>query len=74
LRGLGLEPLPSEANFVLVPVAGALAVAQRMRERGVAVRAFQGLPLAGDALRITAGPAPMMDQALAVLEEALQCG
>lgn len=74
LRGLGLEPLPSEANFVLVPVAGAPAVAERMRTRGVAVRAFEGLPLAGDALRITAGPAPMMDQALAALEEALRCG
>ncbi len=74
LRALGLAPLPSEANFVLAPVAGALGVAQRMRERGVAVRAFERLPLVGDALRITAGPAPMMDEALAVLEEALRCG
>jgi histidinol-phosphate aminotransferase len=73
LRALGLSPLPSEANFVLVPVAGAPLVARRMRERGVAVRAFQRLPLVGDALRITTGPAPMMDQALAALEEALRC-
>jgi histidinol-phosphate aminotransferase len=74
LRSLGLSPLPSEANFVLVPVPGALAVARRMRERGVAVRAFQGLALVGDALRITAAPVPMMDQALAALEDALRCG
>lgn len=73
LRSLGLRPLPSDANFVLVPVEGALSVARRMRERGVAVRAFQGLPLVGDALRITAGPAPMMDQMIAALGEALQC-
>ena len=73
LRSLGLRPLPSQANFVLVPVAGAPAVARRMRERGVAVRAFQGLPLIGDALRITAGPAPMTDQAVASLDEALRC-
>jgi len=73
LRSLGLGALPSQANFVLVPVPRALAIARRMRERGVAVRAFQGLPLVGDALRITAGPAPVMEQMLVALEEALRC-
>jgi histidinol-phosphate aminotransferase len=73
LRALGLEPLPSKANFILVPVTDALVLAQRMRERGVDVRAFRELPLVGDALRITAGPAPMMDEALAALEDALRC-
>jgi histidinol-phosphate aminotransferase len=73
LRTLGLAPLPSKANFVLVPVAGAAAVARHMRERGVAVRAFEALPSIGDALRITAGPAPMMARALGALEEALAC-
>ena len=73
LHGLGLAPLPSQANFVLVPVPDAPGVARRMRENGVAVRAFQGLPLVGDALRITAGPEPMMDQALTALAEALAC-
>ena len=73
LRELGLAPLPSRANFVFVPVADAAGVARRMRERGVAVRAFQGLPLVGDALRITAGPEPMMEQALHALAEALSC-
>jgi hypothetical protein len=37
------------------------------------VRAFQELPLVGDALRITAGPEPMMEQALTALAEALAC-
>ena len=73
LRALGLTPLSSQANFVFVPVSDAARIAQRMRERGVAVRAFQGLPLVGDALRITAGPDPMMEQALATLAEALAC-
>jgi histidinol-phosphate aminotransferase len=74
LRALGLAPLPSRANFVLVPVPRAAAVARRMRERGgVAVRAFEALPSIGEALRITAGPAPMMEAALAALQEALAC-
>lgn len=73
LRALGLAPLPSQANFVFVPIADAPGVARRMRERGVGVRAFQGLPIVGDALRITAGPEPMMAQTLDALAEALPC-
>ena len=73
LRKLGLEPLPSQANFVLVPVSGAPRIASRMRERGVAVRAFESLPQVGDALRITAGPSAMIDEALGVLSEVLAC-
>jgi histidinol-phosphate aminotransferase len=73
LRALGLAPLPSQGNFVLAPVPNAAAVARRMRERGVAVRLFEGLPAIGDALRITAGPAPMMERAIGALEEALTC-
>lgn len=73
LHAIGLAPLPSQANFVFVPVPDAPRVARRMRESGVGVRAFQALPVVGDALRITAGPNPMMDQALAALAEALSC-
>lgn len=73
LRGLGLSPLPSQANFLLVPVPRGIAVGRRLRELGVAVRAFEALPAIGDALRITAGPAPMMDRLLTALEEALAC-
>ncbi len=70
LKALGLEPLPSEANFVLVPLPGALKVAERMRELDVNVRAFHGLPGVGDALRIGCGPWPMMEKALQALREA----
>jgi histidinol-phosphate aminotransferase len=73
LRVLGLNPLPSQANFLLVPVPRAIALARRLRELGVAVRAFEALPGVGDALRITAGPAPMMDRLLTALEDALAC-
>ena len=73
LHALGLSPLPSQANFVLVPVPRAVSVARRLRELGVAVRAFERLPAVGDALRITAGPAPMMERLAVALEEALAC-
>ncbi|WP_141618447.1 histidinol-phosphate transaminase [Myxococcus sp. AB036A] len=72
LVSLGLTPLPSEANFLMVPLPGALAVAERMRERDVNVRAFQALTGVGDALRIGVGPWPLMETALAALREALR--
>lgn len=74
LRALGLAPLPSAANFVLVPVAaepGAVEIARRMRESSVAVRPFAALPVIGDALRISVGPWPLLERALASLESAL---
>jgi histidinol-phosphate aminotransferase len=70
LKAQGLEPLPSEANFVLVPLRGAIQVAERMRAMDVNVRAFQGLTRVGDALRIGCGPWPMMEAALLALREA----
>jgi histidinol-phosphate aminotransferase len=72
LEGLGLKTLPTEANFVMVPLPGAPAVAERMRQRDVNVRAFQGLTGIGDALRIGCGPWPMMEAALTALREALR--
>ena len=70
LRAMGLAPIPSRANFVLVPLPDAAAVATRMRERGVAARPFTALAGVGDALRITIGPWPMMATCLDALEEA----
>jgi histidinol-phosphate aminotransferase len=71
LRTMGLAPLPSAANFVLVPVPNAAAVAQAMRASGVAVRPFAGLPGVGDALRIAVGPWEMMEACLTALERAI---
>jgi histidinol-phosphate aminotransferase len=73
LRALGLAPLPSAANFVLVPVASAGRAAAAMRERGVAVRPFEALPEIGDALRITVAPWSELEVALAALAEAFRC-
>jgi histidinol-phosphate/aromatic aminotransferase/cobyric acid decarboxylase-like protein/imidazoleglycerol phosphate dehydratase HisB len=47
LRTLGLEPLPSRTNFVLVPVDDSLALGQLLLRQGLAVRVFP------DALRIS---------------------
>jgi histidinol-phosphate/aromatic aminotransferase/cobyric acid decarboxylase-like protein len=67
LRANGLAPLPSAANFLLVPIANAALVAQRMREHGLAVRPYPELPGIGDALRITIGPWALMELALDAL-------
>jgi len=74
LSARGLAPLPSAANFVLVPVEDAAAVAGAMRARGVAVRAFARLPRIGDAVRITVGPWPRMEAARDALLAAVRCG
>lgn len=69
LRAMGLAPLPSEANFVLVPVRDAQAVDRALRERGIAVRPFVALPRIGDALRISVGPWEMLDACLRALAD-----
>jgi histidinol-phosphate aminotransferase len=77
LRAIGLVPLPSAANFVFVPTARAAVLARGLRERGVLVRAFTGLPtdlemLAGSngaALRIGVGPWETMQVVLGALGE-----
>ena len=72
LRGLGLQPIESKANFVLVPVANAHETGSRLVRAGVAVRELENLAGIGDALRITIGPWPMMEECLAALEVALK--
>ena len=42
LRALGLEPLPSHANFLYVPVDDPRALAERLLMRGLAVRPVRG--------------------------------
>ncbi len=80
LRALGIEALPSRANFVLAPLPDAPQVAAALRARGVAVRHFEtlaapaGTPLAatrGSAIRITVGPWPLLERALGAMREDL---
>lgn len=67
LREAGFAPLPSAANFVLVPVADAVAADGALRARGIVVRAFTALHGVGDALRITVAPWPVLEPVLAAL-------
>jgi histidinol-phosphate aminotransferase len=78
----GLAALPSEANFVLVPVARAGERARAMRALGVAVRPFDALPgvtaalraTQGSAVRISIGPWPMIEAMLAALDATAEPG
>jgi histidinol-phosphate aminotransferase len=68
---LGLEPIESEANFVLVPVDDSTSMSNELRTRGIGVRAFRGLDGIGDAIRITIGPWEMMAQCIGALRESV---
>ena len=51
LRALGLQPAPSEANFVFVPVDGAPEIAAHMAADGIRVRVIERLPVLAPAGR-----------------------
>lgn len=73
LDARGLSPLPSGANFLLLPLpkGDSQEATARLREGGVAVRPFPGLPGIGDAIRISIGPRAEIDQFLRTLDEVL---
>ena len=73
LERRGLSPLPSEANFILLPLAGisSMDATAALRSRGVAVRPFANLPGIGDTIRISIGPAREIDRFLEALGEVL---
>lgn len=80
LRGLGLDPLESAANFVMVPTPRAPELQRALSARGILVRAFGGMrrdvpalsASNGAALRIGVGPwEEMMVPTLDALREAL---
>jgi histidinol-phosphate aminotransferase len=71
LRAAGMEPLPSEANFLLVEHgADDDALADRLLRRGVLVRPGSEVGVPGWA-RITVGPAELMDRVAEALPAAL---
>lgn len=82
LERRGVETLPSAANFVMAPLAGAVERARRMRARGVAVRAFDALPSAnpalrragGSALRISVGPWEQVETMLEAFDATAEPG
>jgi histidinol-phosphate aminotransferase len=69
-----LSPLPSMANFVLLPLAGhsSADVTAALRVQGVAVRPFPALPGIGDTIRISIGPASEIDRFLEALGRVLR--
>lgn len=67
LSSLGFRPLPSHANFLLVPVPDAPALAATLLEHEVAVRPFSTLPGIGDAVRITVGADDAIERVVDVM-------
>jgi histidinol-phosphate aminotransferase len=61
---LGLEGVPSEANFILVRVPEPAKAFSFLQQRGTIVRPFRDLP---DHVRITVGTAPQNERCLANL-------
>ncbi len=74
LLKLDLDPMASSANFVCVPVPDCVAIGMAMREKGVGVRPFPNLPGVGDALRISVGPWPLVEQCVKTLAAVLKKG
>lgn len=68
----GIEPLPSQANFLFVaaPTGRAKDDALALREAGIGVRPFDGIPGVGEGLRVTVGPWDLMEDFLSALDEA----
>jgi histidinol-phosphate aminotransferase len=63
LRDLGFEPLPSHANFLFVPVDEPQELADRLLQKGLAVRPVRG------GIRITIRTEPDDEQLVAALAE-----
>ena len=69
----GLRVYPSAANFLLVEAPGGDTekFSRGLAAAGVGVRPFAGLPGAGDCVRVTVGPQPLMDRFLGRTDELL---
>jgi histidinol-phosphate aminotransferase len=71
LRELGLEPFPSQANFLLVDVGiDGLDLAKALLRRGFLVRPGEDFGMPGY-IRVTIGPLPLMERLAAALGDAL---
>ncbi len=73
LERRGWAPLPSGANFLLLPLPDrtAEAVTDALRAEGVAVRPFPALPGIGESIRVSIGPRAEIDRFLWALDEAV---
>jgi histidinol-phosphate aminotransferase len=71
LESIGLKPLPSQANFLCIPVRDSRQLGARLRHHRIAVRALVAVPGVGDALRIGLAPWPVLDRVFRALREEL---
>ncbi|MBR9988568.1 MAG: histidinol dehydrogenase [Gemmatimonadetes bacterium] len=70
LKARGVRVWDSAANFLLMKVAGRASEWNvQLRERGVAVRPFDGLTGAGACIRVSVGPWAMMERFLDAFDE-----
>jgi histidinol-phosphate aminotransferase len=74
LRTRGLSPLPTAANFVMIPVREgcALRYARELRAKGVAIRPFPAMHGAPEGIRVTVAPWNYMERFLGGLDEILE--
>lgn len=70
LRALGLEPIPSETNFVAVPVGDDAAVAEGLFARGYGITPLSGWGIPG-CIRISYGTAEQNQGFIAALADVL---
>ena len=76
LRTRGFGVVEGEANFVLAATGpgSATTIKAGLADRGIGVRAFEGLDGVGDAIRVTVGPPAAMDRFVSALDEVLAAG
>jgi histidinol-phosphate aminotransferase len=72
LQALGIKTYPSRANFVLFELDDAERVWNRLVERGVLIRRYEGTPGLERCLRVTAGLPEETDDFLRAVEDALR--
>jgi threonine-phosphate decarboxylase len=77
LQGLGLEPIPSSVNFILVNIRpsglGSDVLAERSMREGVLVRDCQSFGLGKNYIRVAVRGHSENEQLIAALEKALLC-
>ncbi|MDZ7778690.1 MAG: aminotransferase class I/II-fold pyridoxal phosphate-dependent enzyme [Gemmatimonadota bacterium] len=70
LASRGLDPVPSQANFILFPAPSGAATkdVRALRQHGIGVRPFTGIAGMGEGLRVTIGPWRLMERFLDALD------
>jgi histidinol dehydrogenase len=63
---LGLEPIPSDANFVFIPLPAPSSHESRLTTHGIRVRALNG------GIRVTVGPTHMVESFLMALRQVIE--